>query len=264
MPGAQFGAAAFFLGTGLTSFMALLLATPLAFFLAAAASFTLPFPVNNALAAVVETMAGIPSVVFGLFGFTVLGPIIVHRVGPWLNHWLSPIPFISGPVVSETNLFVATVVLTLMLLPIIAVTTRAAMEQVPWEMVASARALGWTESEVFWRVVWPYSRHALLGGMILGLGRAFGETMAVLMVSGNALNVLPADIYSGVSTMAATIAGQLDSALTDPTHMAVHALGTLGLVLMAITVAVNLIARLWIVPRAGAGRRRGGMADDPA
>jgi phosphate transport system permease protein len=118
------------------------------------------------------------------------------------------------------------------------------MERIPREHIESGLALGWTEAETFWRVVWPYVRSAVVGGSILGLGRALGETMAVLMVSGNALNVLPANWYSAISTMAATIAGQLDAALTDPTHMAIHALGALGLVLFLITLGVNGLARL--------------------
>jgi len=257
MPGAEFGALAFLLGTGLTSLMAICLAVPIAFFLASAASFGVSWPWRNILAILVEMMAGVPSVVFGLFGFVVLGPAIATHVGPWLNHWLSPIPFFSGPVTSETNLLTATVTLTLMVIPIVATTTRVAMDRVPRGRIDSARALGWTEPEVFWHVIWPHSRAALTGGTILGLGRALGETMAVLMVSGNALNVLPKNIYSGVSTMAATIAGQLDAVLTDPTRMAVHALGTLGLILLAISLAVNLIARL-VVMRDGQTDRAGG------
>jgi phosphate transport system permease protein len=178
-----------------------------------------------------------------LFGFTVLGPVIAHHIGPWLNTVLSPIPFVSGPIASDTNLITATVTLALMVVPIVATTTRVAMERVPQDVVASARALGWHEHEVFWHIVWPHSKSALTGGAILGLGRALGETMAVLMVSGDALNVLPVNIYSAVSTMAASIAGELDSALTDPTGMAVHALGALGLILLMIAVAVNLAVR---------------------
>jgi len=259
MPGAEFGALAFLLGTALTASMSMVLAVPLAFFLASAGSFGVVWPWRNILAVLVEMMAGVPSVVFGLFGFTVLGPAIAHQVGPWLNHWLTPIPFFSGPVSSETNLLTATVTLTLMVIPIVATTTRVAMDRVPQELLDSARALGFTEHEVFWQVVWPHSRTALIGGAILGLGRALGETMAVLMVSGNALNVLPADLYDGVSTMAATIAGQLDAALTDPTKMAVHALGSLGLILMVISLTVNLIARLIVVPR-GRNIPSGGVA----
>jgi phosphate transport system permease protein len=243
MPGAVFGAKVFLVGTGLTSFLALVLATPAAILAAAASSLTLPWRIRGMVAALVETLSGIPSVVYGLFGLMVVGPVIFHSVGPWLNRFLSPLPFVSGPVNTATNLLTAVVILTLMIVPIITATARAAMEQVPVEWTEGARALGWTDWESFRWVILPYAKGAMVGAMLLGLGRALGETMAVLMVSGNALNVLPTDWYSAVSTMAATIAGQLDSAFTDPSGMAVRALGTLGLTLMLITLAANLVAR---------------------
>lgn len=251
MPGAIYGARVFIVGTVLTSFVALILATPVAYLVAACSVFVLPVRFRQPVSAVVEMMAGIPSVIYGLWGFTVLAPFIAHQLGPLLNRIFRPVPFISGPIDSETNLLAASLILMLMIMPIIAATTRAAMERTPKAWIDAGRALGWTESEIFWRVVWPYTRSSLIGAMILGLGRALGETMAVLMVSGNALNILPRDWYSAVSTMAATIAGQLDSALTDPTGMAVHALGALGLILFVVTIFVNLLART-LVPSGSA------------
>lgn len=248
MPGAIFGAKVFIVGTVLTSFIALILATPLAFFVAACSAFLLPARLRVPVSALIEMMAGIPSVIFGLWGITELAPYVVHKLGPVLNHIFSPLPFVSGPIQSETNLLAASIVLMLMIMPIIAATSRAVMERTPKSWLEAGRALGWTESELFWRVTWPYTRSSLVGAMILGMGRALGETMAVLMVSGNALNILPQDWYSSVSTMAATIAAQLDSAFTDPTKMAVHALGAIGLVLFVITIFVNLLARA-MVPR---------------
>lgn len=243
MPGATYGALVFIVGTALTSLLSLLFATPVAVMVAATTTFVLPRRWRGVLAAVVETMAGIPSVIFGLWGFTTVAPVVTHAVAPWLNRLLAPLPFFSGPVESQTNLLVAVVVLTLMIMPIIAATSRLAMENVSGAWVEGGMALGFTEWEVFRHVVWPKIHSGILGAMILGLGRALGETMAVLMVSGNALNVLPQNWYSPVSTMAATIAGQLDSALTDPSGMAVRALGALGLVLYGITVLANLGAR---------------------
>ncbi len=254
MPGASFGALVFILGTALTSFMALALAVPLGFFVAAASGYFVHGRWRVVMAGLVEMMAGIPSVIFGLWGLMVVAPAWAHHVGPLLNRVLHHLPFFTGPVQSETNLTVAVVVITLMIVPIIAATIRAVMERVPRELVESGLALGWTEAETFWRLVWPYARSAVIGGAILGLGRALGETMAVLMVSGDALNVLPRNIYSSISTMAATIAGQLDAALTDPTKMAIHALGALGLVLFAATFVVNILARV-IVNRSTAQLR---------
>lgn len=252
MPGASFGALVFVVGTALTSFLALIIAVPVAFFVAAGSGYFVHGRVRMVMAGLVETMAGIPSVIYGLWGLVVVAPAVSHDIGPFLNGVLAPIPFLSGPIESQTNLLVAVIVITLMIVPIIAATIRAVMERIPRELIESGLALGWTEGETFWRVVWPYVRSAVVGGAILGLGRALGETMAVLMVSGDALNVLPQNIYSTISTMAATIAGQLDGALTDPTKMSVHALGALGLVLFAITIVVNILARL-IVNRAALG-----------
>lgn len=252
MPGASFGAAVPIVGTVLTSALALFLATPVGLLLATGTAFLFGPAVRRVLAVVVETMAGIPSVLYGLWGFMVLGPFIARSLGPWLNRVLPPWPFVTGPISGPTNLLTAGVVLALMVIPVVASTARAVMERVPVAWLESGRALGWTEAELFRHVVWPFARPAIAGAVILGLGRALGETMAVLMVSGNAINVFPRDWYSPVATMAATIAGQLDSALQDPTQMAVRALGALGLVLLAISVAANLAARILVAQRGAA------------
>ena len=258
-PGAQFGACVFIVGTAVTAFLALVFATPPAVAAAAASALTLPPRWRRPAAAMVETLAGIPSVVYGLVGLMTLGPFVFGSLGPWLDRWLSPLPFISGAVNTPTNLLTAVLVLTVMILPIIAATVRAFMERIPSGLLEAGRALGWTDWEIFRLIVLPYAAPAVLGGMLLGLGRALGETMAVLMVSGNALNVLPSNWYSAVGTLAATIAGQLDAAFQDPTGMAVSALGLLGLLLMAMTLATNLLARVlvnrWGV-RASAGVAR--------
>lgn len=243
MPGASFGALVFIVGTVLTAGLALIIAVPVALGVAAGSAFFIHGRIRPWAAGLVEMMAGIPSVLYGLWGLTEVAPFVSHRLGPILNRLLSPLPFVSGPIASQTNLFVAVIVITLMIVPIMAATMRTVMEQIPPELIASGLALGWTEGETFWHVVWPFARPAVIGGSILGLGRALGETMAVLMVSGDALNILPHNLYSAISTMAATIAGQLDSALTDPTQMGVHALGALGFVLFLITIIVNVLAR---------------------
>lgn len=250
MPGASFGGRVFVVGTVLTSVFALALAAPLAVMAAAAGAFWLPRSWRAPVSVLTDLMAGIPSVLYGLWGLTAVGPFVAHWLGPMLNRVLTPIPFVSGPVNGPENLLTATLVLAIMIVPIIAGTARAVMERVPAVWVDGARALGWTDAEVFRYVIWPFSRTAVVGAVILGWGRAVGETMAVLMVSGNADNVLPGDWYSAVATMAATIAAQLDSAMTDPTGMAVRALGALGLVLFLVTVGANLLAR-WLVRRAG-------------
>ena len=137
-----------------------------------------------------------------------------------------------------------------MIVPLIAATLRDAILAEPMVLREAAAALGATRFETVWKVVLPGVRKILLGVTILATGRALGETMAVLMVSGNALNYLPPNIYSPVSTMAAFIVSQLDSALQDPTGLAVRSLAEVALVLSVISVGVNAVAR-FVLYRSG-------------
>jgi len=178
-----------------------------------------------------------------LWGYVIVIPFFAHYVYPVMAHALGFIPFFGGPVGSGYGLLTSGVVLALMVVPIITANVREAISAVPRSDVEAGRALGATHFEVVRRVVLPQVKRALIGVTILGLGRALGETMAVLMVSGNALH-LPANVYSPVSTMAAFIVSQLDSALQDPTGMAVNSLTEIGLILLIITVALNGFARL--------------------
>ena len=140
----------------------------------------------------------------------------------------------------------AGLILALMIVPIIASMSRDAMIQAPQELRDGARALGLTDWEVTRKIVLPYAKVGIFGSVILGLGRALGETMAVAMVAGGAINILPTNIYSPLQTMAGFMAVQLDSAFTDPSGMAVSALMELALVLSIITIMVNVVARLII------------------
>ena len=131
-----------------------------------------------------------------------------------------------------------------MIVPLIAATMRDAIVAQPMTVRELAAALGATRFETIWRIVLPGVRQVLIGVTILATGRALGETMAVLMVSGNALNYLPPNIYSPISTMAAFIVSQLDSALQDPSGMAVRSIAEVALVLSVISIIVNAAARL--------------------
>ena len=131
-----------------------------------------------------------------------------------------------------------------MIVPLITATLRDAIDSQPVTMRESSAAIGATKFETIWRVIMPGLRGVLIGACVLATGRALGETMAVLMVSGNALNTLPHNIYAPISTMAAFIASQLDSALQDPTGLAVRALAEVALVLCVISIVVNAAARL--------------------
>jgi phosphate transport system permease protein len=240
--GAEYGILAFIVGTLASSFLAIIIAVPLsvgtAIFLAEAVPeieratwrhFPWLPPLRPALAMLVELVAVVPSVVFGLWGIAVLIPFIGHHISP------------TG---SGYGLLAAAIVLALMITPIIASTLFDALCQVPKENRESAFALGSTHFEVVTKAMMPMVRATLIGGIVLALGRALGETMAVLMVSGGGSNILPHSLFSPISTIASFIVGQLDSAEADPTNMSVRALSEVALVLFLITLAVNAAAKL--------------------
>jgi phosphate transport system permease protein len=156
---------------------------------------------------------------------------------------LALVPFFRGPVGSGYGLLTAGIVLSIMIVPLIAATLRDALVAQPKSLREAAMGLGATRFEAIWNVVLPGTRRVLIGATFLALGRALGETMAVLMVSGNALNYLPRNVYTPVSTMAAFVVSQLDSALQDPSGMAVRSLAEIALILCIISVLINAAAR---------------------
>ncbi|WDM00904.1 phosphate ABC transporter permease subunit PstC [Alicyclobacillus cycloheptanicus] len=254
MQGATFGALPFIVGTLASSVIALIIAVPVSIFTAMILAYQVRGWLGSLLSILVELLAGLPSVVIGLWGITVLAPWVGKQFGPLLTHIGVVIPIFKGPVYTGMGLLTSGITLALMIIPIITATTRDLMSRVPVLYREAGIGLGMTSFEVVRIVCLPLIRDGLVGAVALGWGRAMGETMAVLMVSGNASNYLPHNIYSPISTMASAIAAQLDSALTDMTHMAVHALAELALVLLIITVLTNWLARL-LVNRAS--RRRG-------
>ena len=254
--GATYGILPFILGTLLSSLIAVVLAVPLAVGIGLLLVEYLPRRLGDNLSFIVEMLAGIPSVVIGLWGLAVLIPWIGRDLGPWLQQVLGFIPIFRGPVGSGQGLLASGLVLAVMITPIIAATTRDVLRQTPRETKEGALGLGLTRWEMIRAVSLPWSASGIFGAVILGLGRALGETMAVLMVSGSAVNYLPQNVYSPIGTMAATIVSQLDSAMTDPTGMAVHALAEIALVLFVVSVVVNVPARLLL----SSAVRRGGDA----
>jgi phosphate transport system permease protein len=247
-PGANYGILAFIVGTLASSFLAILFAVPVSIGTALFLAEKAPPKLRPVLSMVVELVAVVPSVVFGLWGIYVLVPLIAHVIGPAMTAIVGFIPFFnmhnsSG---SGYGLLAAGIILALMITPIIATTLYDALVQVPKELRESAFALGATHFEVVTKTMLPTARVTLIGGIVLALGRALGETMAVLMVSGGGLNYLPDTIFTPISTMASFILSQLDSALQDPTDMAVKSLAEIALVLFVITVAVNAAARLLV------------------
>lgn len=243
-PGAQYGAATLIAGTLLTSVIAVVVGVPVA----VGAVFLLvelPRWIQDSLSVILELLASIPSVVFGLWGILTLGPTLARTLYPALTQTLGRVfPFFAGPTGYGQGLMTAGLVLAIMIIPIVAATTRELIRTVPVLTREGAVALGLTRLEVLWVVALPFIRGGILAAALLGWARALGETMAVLMISGNALNIFPQTIYAPGSTLAATIAAMLDAALTDATGMGTRALAELGLVLLVITLATNFLGRL--------------------
>ncbi len=260
--GAHYGAWPLVAGTLQTSAIALVFAVPVSILTAFALTEGLPGRIARPLGFVVEVVAGIPSVIIGLWGVLVLGPFLAHDVYPLIATHVPNVPvlkYLGGSVGYGEGLLTSGLVLGLMIVPIIASTTRDLFLQVPALPQEGARALGMTDAEVARRVTLPWVRSGVIGAAVLGLGRALGETIAVAMVSGSVLGVVSPNLYGTMTTIAATIVSQLDSAATDGTGFAVANLAEAGLLLAAISIAVNLAARA-IVRRSGALRAPVGRA----
>lgn len=255
--GASFGFLLFVVGTLITSLLALLIAFPVSFMLALTIELYLPGKLKRALTSLVELFAGIPSVVYGFWGIIVLEPILLHSIEPWMATHMSFIPGFSGNVFTGQGIFASGMILSLMIAPIITSVMVNSFDSAPDGIKKGIISLGATRWELGKYLITGYSKASTWGGTLLGLGRALGETMAVLMVSGGLLNAYPTSVYSTINTMAAWIAAELDSAFTDGTGLNVSALAELGLVLMAISLMVSLIGR----KIAGRGALRGYESD---
>jgi phosphate transport system permease protein len=246
----EFGAAPAIVGTILTSVIALAIATPLALggavFLSEFASPWLRQPVSF----LIDLLAAVPSVVFGLWGVFVLVPLLRTPVMPFLRDTLhlGATPFFSGPAYGPSVL-AAGLILAVMVLPYIAAVSREVLMAVPRSQREAALALGATRWEAITGAVVPYARTGIIGGIILGLGRALGETMAVTMLIGNR-HELSASLFAPGYTMASLIANEFSEATTD-IHLS--ALMAVGFVLFVITLVVNAVARLLV-------RRVGGVS----
>ena len=248
---AQYGAAPLIVGTLLTSIIALAVAIPVSVGGVLMLVERVPRQLQGSLSIFLELLAGIPSVVYGLWGIIIFGPLLAQHVSPILARVLGFIPIFKGPVGSGQGLLVAGLVLAIMVIPVVASTTRELLRTVPVLHKEGALALGMTYYETVKVVTIPFIRNGIIAASLLGWARALGETMAVLMVSGNALNIFPYNIYAPTATIAATIAAILDGALTDATGMAVHALAEAGLALLVITLLTNWLARLIVRRTAG-------------
>jgi phosphate ABC transporter permease protein PstC len=237
----QFGAWPLMVGTLITSGIALLIGVPIAIAAALYATELCPVRLRQPLTILLELLAAVPSVVYGLWGIFVLAPKL-QPAEKWFNDTFSFLPFVGGTV-SIPNYFIAGLILAIMVLPIVSAISREVMATVPVENKEAALALGATRWEMIRMAVLPYSRAGISGAAMLGLGRAIGETIAVTIVIGNAPNI-GNSVFSQGYTLAAVIANEFGEAASDPTHRA--ALIAAGLVLFVLTLLVNGIARAFV------------------
>lgn len=247
--GAYYGALPLIVGTLATSAIALVIAVPVSIGAALLIVERLPKRLASAVGMVLELLAGIPSVIVGLWGAMTFGPFIAHHVAPVIARNSPDVPvlrYFRGDPGNGEGLLVSGLVLAVMIIPIIASTSRDLIRQVPPLPREGAIALGMTDFECARRVTLPWVSSGIVGAIVLGLGRALGETMAVAMVSGAVLGTMPTTIYSTMTTIAATVVSQLDSAMTDFTDFAVKTLAEASLVLMVITLLTNIAARVLV------------------
>ncbi len=248
----RFGALPLVVGTLVSSFLALLIAVPLSLGVAIFLTEFAPGWLRQPVAFLIELLAAIPSVVYGLWGIFVLVPFLLRWVFPVLQDWLGFLPFFQGTIYGP-SMFSASVILAIMVMPYVMSVSREVLLAVPPSQREAALALGATRWEAVMTAVVPYARSGIVGAVILGLGRALGETMAVTMLIGNRHDI-SASLFAPGYTMAAAIANEFAEAVAD-IHLA--ALSYVALLLFLVTVVVNALARLliWRVARGVEGGR---------
>jgi phosphate transport system permease protein len=242
----QFGAIAPIYGTVMTSLIAMLIAVPVGLFIALFLTELCPMWLRRPIGIAIELLAGIPSIIYGIWGLFVFAPFLQQYVQPFLIELFGDIPVLSilfaGPPYG-IGVFTAGLILAIMVLPFITSISRDVFEAVPPVLKEAAYGLGCTTWEVARYVVLPYTRVGVIGGVMLGLGRALGETMAVTFVIGNAHRISGSLLAPG-TTISATIANEFTEAVGD---LYTSALIALGLILFVITFIVLAIARLMLL-----------------
>ena len=241
-----YGALPYVVGTILTSLIAVVIAAPIgvltAIFLAELAPRRLAIP----LTFMIELLAAIPSVVFGLWGVFVLSPLLASTIEPWIVDHFGFIPIFAGPSFG-IGLFAAGIILAIMILPTIVSIARQVISSVPDNQREAMAALGATRWEIVTKAVLPFARSGIIGAIILGLGRALGETMAVTMVIGNGQNI-PTRLFDQAQTIASKIATTFNEASIG---LQTSSLIALGFILLIITIGLNIVARLLVWRVAG-------------
>jgi phosphate transport system permease protein len=251
----KFGALAPIYGTVVTSIIAMLIAIPIAFGIAVFLTETCPRWLRTPIGIAIELLAAIPSIVFGIWGLFILAPILQQHVQPWLIAHLGPRPIIGVLFQGAPygiGLLTAGIVLAIMVLPFITAVMREVFLVTPTAIKEAAYGVGATQWEVVWDVVLPWSRTGVIGGIMLGLGRALGETMAVTFVVGNAHRI-NTSLLAPSTTIAASIANEFAEAVGK---LYTSSLMALGLILFVITFVVIAAARLLLMRLESGGNRR--------
>jgi phosphate transport system permease protein len=242
----KFGAGAPIYGTIVTSIIAMVLGVPVSFGIAMFITELCPAVLKRPLGIAIELLAGIPSIIYGIWGLFVLAPVLQQTVQPFLINTIGQAPLIGGLFAGPPygiGTFTAGIILAIMVLPFITSITRDVFETVPPMLKESAYGLGSTTWEVMSKVVLPYTRVGVIGAVMLGLGRALGETMAVTFVIGNAHRVAKSILAPG-TTISATIANEFTEAVGD---LYTSSLIALGLILFVITFFILAAAKIMLM-----------------
>jgi phosphate transport system permease protein len=235
----QFGALPFIFGTLVSSLIALVIAVPLSVATAVFLTEIAPYWVRQILTTFIELLAAVPSVILGLWGIFVMVPWLREHFFPWLRETLGFLPLFQGPMYG-VSMLAGGIIIAIMIIPIITSVSREILRSVPGLQREAAYALGATRWEVIRIAVLSYAKKGLFGAIILGLGRALGETMAVTMVIGNRPQIV-ASLFAPGYTLASVVANEFTEATSD---IYLNALFEIGLVLLGATVLVNALAQL--------------------
>jgi phosphate transport system permease protein len=235
----RFGALDFLYGTAVTSFAAVLIAGPLAIAIALFLTELAPPAVRGVIGSLVEMLAAVPSVVLGLWGIFVLGPFVRDHVDPWLNSWFGWIPLFEGTP-QQAGMLPAILILAIMIVPITASVSRELFKSVPSELKEGAYGLGLTRWEMVRGVVLPYTRGGVVAAVLLGMGRAVGEAIAVTQVIGGFTGI-PTSLFQPGDTLASRIAAQYQGAVSN-IHIA--SIVYLALILLVFALLTNLAAQV--------------------
>jgi len=242
----EFGALPSIFGTLMTSLIALLLAVPLSFGIAIYINEVAPRWLQRPVSIAIELLAAIPSIIYGMWGLFVFSPWFADNMQPWVSDHIGEWPIIgplfNGPPMG-IGMFTAGLILAIMVTPFTTTIMREVFALVPTTLRESARGLGATTWEIVWKVVVPYTRIGVIGGVMLGLGRALGETMAVTFVIGNAHEISPSLFMPG-ATISSTLANEFTEAVGDIYTSSLYAL---GLILFVITFTVLVLSRLLLL-----------------